>query len=450
MEITRGGWGSKMAFILAAVGSAVGLGNIWRFPYQAGMNGGSAFVFVYLIAVFTVGITVFLAEISMGRATQKNPVGAFKKLKPGTPWFGVGILGIFTAVMILSYYAVIAGWTVGYSIKAIKGDFSSVLNKAAVQQMFDGFSSNMGLNFVLFLVFITLTILVVSFGVEGGIEKITKILMPILFFLLLYLAITALTFEGASRGLSFYLKPDFSKINPKVILFAVTQAFFSLSLGMGTIMTYGSYLPESDYLPSSSLWVVSLDTFVAITAGLIIFPTLFSVQGMSPEQGPSLVFVVLPVVFSKIPGGAFFGALFFSLLVIAALTSTISLLEVPVSYLVDEKKWNRKKAALLIGAISFIVGLPSILSQGKSKFLSNLPIIKKDFLSFMDIVWGNMSLLVGAIFITIFVGYAWKSKNAIKEINKSGIKFKLASLWSFFLRYIVPPVLIAVFIFFIL
>jgi NSS family neurotransmitter:Na+ symporter len=437
----RGGWGSKMAFILAASGSAIGLGNIWRFPYQTGMNGGAAFVLIYIIAAFTVGLTLFLAEVSLGRATKRNPVGAFKEKKPKSPWFSVGILGVFTAVMILSYYAVIAGWTVGYSIKALKGDFSKTLTKASVQKMFSSFSSNIGLNFLLLFIFISLTIIVVSFGIKGGIEKITKILMPVLFIILIYLAIKSVTFEGASKGLLFYLKPDFSKINSKVILYAITQAFFSLSLGMGTIMTYGSYLSDSDYLPSSALWVVSLDTFVAIMAGLIIFPTLFTVPGMSPAQGPSLVFVILPVVFSKISGGAIFGSLFFFLLLIAALTSTISLLEVPVAYLIDEKKWNRKKAALAVGFVSFLFGIPSIFANKPGNFFNNIPFLKKDFLSIMDFMWGNISLLTGGFFIAIFVGYIWKYNNALKEINKSGKIFNFGKLWGFFLKFILPPIL---------
>ena len=444
MEKQRGGWGSKIAFIFAAAGSAVGLGNIWRFPYQTGMNGGAAFVFVYLLAVFFIGLVVFLAEVSMGRMTKKNPVGAFKQLSPKSPWFLVGILGVFTAVMILSYYGVIAGWTVGYAFKALKGDFSQKLTEPMVQNMFAGFSSNIGLNLILFSIFILITVLVVSLGIKGGIEKLTKVLMPLLFIILLYLAVKAVLFEGASKGLSFYLKPDFSKINSKVILFAITQAFFSLSLGMGTIMTYGSYISDEDYLPSSALWVVSLDTFVALVAGLVIFPTLFTIPGMSPQQGPALVFIVLPVVFSKIPGGAFFGFLFFLLLVIAALTSTISLLEVPVAYLIDEKKWRRKKAAIAVGALAFIFGIPSILANVKGNFFSELPIFKKDFLTIMDLLWGNLSLILGGFLITIFVAYFWGADNAIKEITKNGRKFKFAGVWKLFIKYIVPVILFVI------
>ncbi len=444
MKNERGGWGSKIAFIFAAAGSAVGLGNIWRFPYQTGMNGGAAFVFVYLIAVFFIGLVVFLAEVSMGRNTKKNPIGAFKQLKPGTPWYFVGLLGVFTAVMILSYYGVIAGWTLGYAFKAIKGDFSKRLTEAFVQNMFSQFSSNIVLNLILFSIFILITVLVVSMGIKGGIEKLTKILMPLLFIILIYLSIRAVLFKGASTGLAFYLKPDFSKINSKVILFAITQAFFSLSLGMGTIMTYGSYISDEDYLPSSALWVVSLDTLVAIIAGLVIFPTLFTIPGMSPQQGPALVFIVLPVVFSKIPGGAIFGFLFFLLLVIAALTSTISLLEVPVAYLIDEKKWNRKKAALAVGFLSFIFGIPSILANVKGNFFSNLPLFKKDFLSIMDLLWGNISLLLGGFLITIFVGYVWGADNAIKEISKNRKKFALAKIWEIFIKYAVPIVLLII------
>ncbi len=441
----REDWGSKLAFILAASGSAIGLGNIWRFPYQTGINGGAAFVLVYLIAVFTLGVSLFLAEITFGRYTRKNPVGAFLKTKPKSPWYLVGILGVITAVGILSYYAIIAGWTLYYGFIGLFKGFSVFSKESVVKEVFSSFVSNTPLNIFLLFLFIFITVLIVSLGVKAGIEKLTKTLMPLLFLILIYLAVVSVLSPGAKKGLEFYLKPDFSKINPKVILFAMTQAFFSLSIGMGTMITYGSYLPKEDYLPSSAFMVSLTDTLVAIMSGLIIFPILFTVPGVSPQEGPSLVFIVLPAVFSKISGGNVFGVLFFFLLVIAALTSTISLLEVPVAYFIDEKGWGRKKAALIVGLSAFLLGLPSALSFGQIKFLSKIPIIKKPFLDLMDILWGNFSLMIGSFFIAIFVGYIWGIKNAIKEIESGQKKFPLSKFWGFLIKYLAPPIIFIIF-----
>ncbi len=440
----REGWGSKIAFILAASGSAIGLGNIWRFPYQTGMNGGAAFVLIYLVSVVSFGVSLFLAEITLGRFTKRNPVGAFKTIKPNSKWFLVGILGIVTAIGILSYYAVIAGWTLYYGVIGLFKGFKGFTSETLVKQTFLSFSTNTQLNIFLLFVFVFLTVSVVSFGIKSGIEKLTKTLMPLLFVIIIYLAINSILSPGASKGLSFYLKPDFSKINPKVVLFAITQAFFSLSLGMGTMVTYGSYLSKDDYLPSSALLVSITDTFVAFMAGLIIFPILFTVSGLTPKEGPALVFIVLPVVFSKISGGSLFGTLFFFLLVIAALTSTVSLLEVPVAYFIDEKKWSRKKASLITGSLAFLLGIPSVLSFGQVKFLERLPIVGKPFLDLMDIVWGNLSLIVGALFLAIFVGYVWGINNAVSEIESGKKRFKLKKIWSFILKYFAPPTIIII------
>ncbi len=442
MESTRGNWGSKAAFILVAAGSAVGLGNIWRFPYQAGKNGGAAFVLIYLLAAFTIGLTVFLAEASIGRATGRNPVCAFRTLKPKTHWYLMGTAGVVICTVILSYYGVIAGWTLGYAVKAVGGEFSRPLNKHMVGEMFSSFASNPGLMLVLFLAFILITVFVVSRGVQKGIEKLAKTLMPVLFILLLILAVRAITLPGASKGLAFYLKPDFSKITWDVAMLAISQAFFSISVGVGIMLTYGSYLKRKNQMVSCGLWIISLDTLVALIAGLIIFPTLFTVPGMSPAEGPELVFVVLPVVFSKIPLGALFGAFFFLCVVIAALTSTISLLEVGVSYLVDYRKWSRMKASWMLGGVVALLGIPSVLSQGGSAFFTKLPGIGKSFLDTVDLVFGTYGYLVGALAISLWVGFVWKPKNAIAEIEKEGNVFRLKKLWAFSLRWIASPLLL--------
>jgi len=414
-------WGSKIGFILAASGSAIGLGNIWRFPYTVGQNGGALFVILYLIAIVGIGLPVLIAEISLGRFTGKNPVGAYNFVKPGSKWNLVGYLGVGTGVMILSFYSVVAGWTVGYFYKAVTGKLNNITSESA-KTINSNFSSNSLLQIILLSVFILLTIAIVSRGISSGIEMFSKILMPLLLVILVILLIRSLTLENASAGLKYYLSPDFSKFNFKIVVEALGQAFFSLSLGMGSMITYGSYLKRKENLVSSAVWIAVFDTGIALMAGLIIFPAIFS-QHMDPAGGPGLVFQVLPVIFAKMPGGHIFGSLFFALLTIAALTSSISMLEVPVSYAIDEKKIGRKKAAFIIGGIAFLFAIPSALSE--------------KFLTTMNYIWGNLSLSFGALFIAIFVAYIWKTKNALKEMSTDDTVKKMF-LWSTAIKYTVP------------
>lgn len=435
MKERRGTWGSKAKFILAAAGSAIGLGNIWRFPTYTGLHGGAAFVLLYIIAVCIVGIPLLIAELTIGKNTQRNPVGAFKTLAPGSGWIGLGFLGILTGVFILSYYSVIAGWVISYIFVTASG---SLRGEEVISRVFESVASNPYIPVILLFVVIAITSYIISRGVQKGIEGWTKILMPILFLLLIGLAVRSLTLPGAIKGLHFYLAPDFSKIDSRVILSAIGQALFSLSLGMGTMLTYGSYLSKKEDIFSSSLWIALADIGVAFTAGLVIFPALFTIPGLSPAEGPSLIFKVLPVIFTKIPGGILFGTTFFILLTIAAITSTISLLEVPTAYLIDEKKWKRWKASSFIGFLSFVFGIPSALSLGQIKFLGALPIFKIDFLSLMDLIWGNLSLIIGSLLIALFVGWKWGVKNALNEIESSGKEFHLKNLWSLLIKFITP------------
>jgi len=441
---SRDNWGSRAGFILAAAGSAIGLGNIWRFPYITGKNGGALFVLIYIGAVLILGLPIMLAEFALGRATAKNPVGAFHAICPGSKWRYTGFLGVITGVMILSFYSVIAGWTLGYCYKSLSGQFTEI-SKGQAAAIFRSFIANPGLQILLLAVFMILTIFIVSKGVSAGLEKYSKILMPALFLIMILLMIRSLTLPGAEKGLLFYLKPDFAKINGRVFLEAMGQAFFSLSLGMGTMLTYGSYLGKKENLVSSAAWVAALDTAVAILAGFIIFPALFS-QAMTPDQGPGLVFNILPVIFSHMPGGMWFGALFFVLLAVAALTSTISILEVPVAFLIDEKNWPRRKASWLVGALSFAFGVPSALAGGGVEFLSNLPLLHVDFLTLWDKIWGNVALSVGAFFIAVFVAYVWKTANALDEITAGGVKFRLAKFWVLAIKYVCPLLILMVLI----
>ena len=440
--IKRGTWGSKIAFIFAATGSAIGLGNIWRFPTMVSQNGGAVFVLVYILAVALIGFTVMLAELTIGRHAQKNPVGAIGYIKPHSPWKFIGYLGVITGVCILSYYSVVAGWTIGYIVKTATGAFSGDVTSQLTEKIYTEFTSDpLQVVFLLFL-FIGITTYIISKGVKKGIERWTKVLMPILFLLIIFLAVRALTLPGASTGVTYYLKPDFSKLSGTVILFALGQAFFSLSLGMGTMITYGSYISKSDNLVSSAGWVTFSDTLVALLAGLIIFPTLAFSGQPSDVGGFGLVFQILPIIFSQIPGGYIFAVLFFSLLCVAALTSTISLLEVPVAYLVDEREWPRKKAALVVGFLSFVIGVPSALSFGGMKFFTRI-----DFFGKFDFIFGNISLAVGALLICLFVGYVWGVKNAIKEIFSGNPKFRIRPLWVFSLKFLSPLAIIFILIF---
>jgi len=437
---SRGQWSSKVGFVLAASGSAIGLGNIWRFPYITGENGGAAFVIVYLLSVLLICLPYMFAEFALGRSVQRNPVGAIRMIRPNSPWIVTGALGILTGVFILSFYAVIAGWTFGYIFKTLANDLTP----------FGDFISSPEMSIPLFALFMLFTILVVYGGVQNGIERWSKVLMPILLLLMIVLIVRSVTLPGAEKGLAFYLKPDFTQITGKVILNAMGQAFFSLSLGMGLMVTYGSYLSKEDNMVTSGLYVALFDTLIALLAGLMIFPAIFAV-GKDPAQGPALIFVILPEIFQQLPFGNFLGAAFFVLLSIAALTSTISLLEVPVSYFVDEKRWQRKYAVWIVGAVTFAIGIPSALSQGAVPGLSSMPFYGgKSFLDLVSFIWGSVSLALGALLLSLFVGWIWKSRNAAREIGRGspgfqkrflGLPFTNAQVWEFSIRYVCPIVI---------
>jgi len=442
---TRGSWGSKIAFIFAASGSAIGLGSIWRFPLMVGLNGGAIFVLVYIVAVISIGFTVMLAEFSIGRHTAKNPVGAYEAIKPRTPWKLAGYMGVFGCACILSYYGIIAGWAFGYFYKTIGGVFKGEISWQASDTIFRNFAARPLEILFCLLVIIGLTTFVISKGVKAGIERWSKILMPVLFGLIILLALRAVTLPGAGTGLAFYLKPDFSKLTAKVLFFGVGQAFFSLSIGVGTMITYSSYLSKKDNLVSSAGWVCFSTTLVALLTGFIIFPTLFATPGVTPDKfvaDSGLMFQVFPIIISKIPGGLIFGILFFFLILIAALTSTISMLEVPVAYFVDEKNWSRQKAALLVGLFCFLLGVPSGLSNGGVGIFT-----KWQFLRNMDLVFGNIVLALGGLIICIFVGYIWRIKNALKEISFGNARFRLKPVWVFNIKFLAPVVIILILIF---
>jgi NSS family neurotransmitter:Na+ symporter len=434
----RGTWGSKAGFILAASGSAVGLGNIWGFPTQVGQGGGAVFVLVYLVCVLFICLPIMVAELVLGRRAQLDPVGSFSLIRPGSKWWLVGALGVLAGAGILSFYSVIAGWSVAYiwftASGAVTGDAD------AVGAFFGNFTANGPLSVGLTLVILTATAAVLVGGVQSGIERVTKVMMPVLIGLLLILAIRAASLPGAAEGLAYYLRPDFSRIlDPAVINAALGQAFFSLSLGMGAMLTYGSYLSKRESLVTAACWVVALDTGMALLAGFIIFPSGFSIEGFDPSAGgPGLIFAVLPRLFATLPGGQLVGAAFFILLTMAALTSTISLLEVPVAHFIDAHKWTRRKAVLLVTTGVFLLAVPSALGNGAVGVLGSLPGLGVDFLTMMGTVWNDFALPIGGLLTAVFVGWVWRVDQAIEEVELHGAPFPARRLWSVLIRYVCP------------
>lgn len=425
-------WGSRLGFVLAAAGSAVGLGNIWKFPYMTGENGGAAFLIIYLALVFTIGLSVMLAEFAIGRAAQRDPVGAFAILR-GKMWPLVGGIGIIAGFIILSFYSVVAGWTIAYVVKMASG--ALVGDAEALGGMFGSFISDPVEPLLYHALFMAICVAVVLGGVHGGIERASKILMPMLFVLLIVLIGRSVTLEGAEKGLEFFFNPDFSKVNADMLNGALSQAFFSLSIGMGAMITYGSYLNKKENLGKSALWVSFLDSGVAILAGLLILPAVFAF-GFDPQAGPGLTFITLPAVFSQMAGGTFFGILFFVLLAVAALTSAVSLLQPIIAYFADEKGWNPKTAAVVFGGIIFLLGIPSSLSLG---IWSDIHIIgEKGFLDSMDYIASNILLPVGGILISVFVGWVVADKMKAEVTNEGSIPMPLMAVWLFICRFVAP------------
>lgn len=434
----RDGFGSKLGIIAAAAGSAIGLGNIWRFPYLTGENGGAAFLFVYLICIIAVGLPVMLAEFVVGRRSQRNAIGAFKKLVPGTPWVLAGWLGVAAAFIILSFYGVIAGWTLDYILKSLTNGFAGK-SPVELEQMFTTLISNPVKPVVFQLIFMALTAGIVLTGVSDGIEKFAKVLMPMLLVIIIILDIRAVTLNGASQGLSFLFSPDFSKIKPDMVLAALGQAFFSMSLGMGIMITYGSYIGKKENLGTTALSVSIADTLIALLAGIAIFPAVFAF-GIDPNSGPGLVFITLPNVFNQMAGGQIFGILFFMLLAVAALTSTMSLMEVVVAYVTEEFNMSRKKTTILIASLISLLGVFASLSNGT---ISHIDFFGYNLFDFLDFVTSSFFLTIGAFIISIFVGW-FMDKNAIRDEITNGGTLKVAYMGAFnILIKIVAPIGIA-------
>ncbi len=428
----RGQFSTKLGFVLAAAGSAIGLGNIWKFPYLVGQNGGGVFLIIYLGFILTIGVSVMLAELAIGRTGEKNPVGAFAHLKGG-PWVAVGFMGVFTGFVILSFYSVVGGWTIAYAVKTATG-LLALADAKALGEAFGAFVADPLEPIVYHGLFMAMTISVVARGIGTGIERACRVLMPALFVLLVVLCIRSVTLPGAGAGIAFFLDPDFSKVNPGMVIAALGHAFFSLSLGMGAMITYGSYISRQTNLPVAALWVTSLDTLIAVMAGFLILPAVFAF-GFDPGAGPGLTFITLPAVFSQMPWGGFFGTLFFVLLAVAALTSAMSLLEVVVAYLVDERRVSRPKAAMGAGVAIFLLGIPSSLSLG---MWSDFTVAGKGFFDAMDYIASNVLMPTGGIFISLFVGWVVFPKIMDAENGGIGHGFRWAKVWRAVCQYVAP------------
>lgn len=435
-EITeaRESFGSRFGVIAATVGSAVGLGNIWRFPYVAGENGGGAFLLVYLLIVLIIGIPVMLSEFVIGRSAQKNAVGTFRKLAPGKPWYFVGFIGVTAAFMILAFYSAVAGWTLEYIYQSLVNGFSGK-SPDELKTMFSDFHSSSFRPVMWFFVFMGLTAIIIFSGVKNGIEKSTKILMPLLFLILLILIVRSVTLPGAFEGIKFLFKPDFSKIDASTVLKALGQSFFSLSVGMGTLITYASYMPKNNNLASTSVAVAFTDLFIAILAGIAIFPAVFAF-GITPEAGTGLVFIALPNIFQQMAGGYFFSLIFFILLAVAALTSTISLLEVIVAFFTEELNLKRKSATWVATAIVSVFGVMAALSGG---IMSDVRFLGLNIFDFLEFTSANILLPLGGLLIVVFVAWFFGRDNIKIELSNGGkLKTTYMPFFIFIIRFLAP------------
>lgn len=445
-KMDRASFGSKIGAILAAAGSAVGLGNIWRFPYEAGNHGGAAFILLYLACVFIMGMPIMIAEFTVGRRAKASTGRAFGLLANNSKWNVIGMLGVLAGLLILGYYSVVAGWTLEYILSSVTNGFADKKPEDFVAA-FQSFSQDPIRPVVWLLAFLLFTHYIVVKGVKDGIEKSSKILMPVLFILIVVLAICSMALPNANKGLEFLLKPDFSKVNADVFLGAMGQAFFSLSLGMGCLSTYASYFGSDTRLGKTALSVGVIDTFVAILAGLIIFPAAFSV-GIQPDAGPSLIFITLPNVFQQAFGGIpflamIFSLLFYVLLALAALTSTISLHEVVTAYLNERFKISRNCAAMLVTGFCVVTGILSSLSLGAwdAKFFS------LGFFDLLDFVTAKLMLPLGGLLVCLFVGWYLKLSVSYEELTNYGLqKAPYFPIYMFILRYFAPIAIILIFV----
>ena len=430
-KVSRSQWGSRLALILAAVGSAIGLGNLWKFPYIAGVNGGGAFVLIYIICITLVGIPIFISELYIGQQAQSNTVQSFEVLdRKGSWWRLPGWMGLISAFLILSFYSVVSGWILDFQYRSITGEFLQQSNED-IQGALSSLLSDPLRQSLWCLTFIFLSVAIVWKGVEKGLERWNKILMPILFFILMTLLVYSFTLEGFKEAFQFLFSWDTSQLTAKGLLEAVGHSFFTLSLGMGTILVYGSYLSKSEKLPQVAIAVAFLDTLVALVAGLIIFSIVFTFD-LEPSAGPGLIFSTLPSLFAQMPGGYFLSIVFFMLVTFAALTSAISILEVVVSYVSEKYNMSRKKVLVASGIVAYLFGLLSVFSFNE---LSDFKILNLTFFDLFDTLTSSYLLPIGGLLTALFFGWKLGEKAVNKSMGGSSL-LATGLLWS--VRVVAP------------
>jgi len=438
----HGEWSSRFTFILAATGSAVGLGNIWKFPYITGENGGGAFVLVYLLCVLAIGIPIMIAEIMMGRRGRQSPINTMQFLAEEANvdkrWHYLGWMGVLAGFLILSYYSVIAGWALSYVSKAFLGSFSGG-DSEQIKTLFDQFIASPWQLIFWHTVFMVATMVIVARGVSGGLEKAVRFLMPALFIILLLLVGYAMTTGFYAQGLDFMFDADFSKIDGDAILTAMGHAFFTLSLGMGAIMVYGSYLPKHVSIAQTALYIAAADTAVALLAGMAIFPIVFA-NGLEPGSGPGLIFQTLPIAFGKMTAGWLFGVMFFVLLVFAALSSSISLIEPAVAWLVENKGMSRRTASVWSGIVTWLVGVAVAFSFN---IWSEITVFDKNIFDLLDYLTANLMLPIGGFCIAVFSGWVMQKTHSREELELFGLGY---DLWCYLVKFIAPAAVFIVFL----
>lgn len=441
----RDSFGSRFGALVAMAGSAVGLGNLWRFPYLVGENGGAAFIVIYIALSFLICLPIFISEFVVGRRSQKNAYAAFRDLSGGSAWKWVGLFTIIVPLVVLSYYSVIGGWSIEYLVKSCTFSFTGNVSQAAMNTMFTDFVSSPWTPLIFHTVFLLVTTLIVVIGIKNGIEKFSKVMMPILFFIVIAIAIYSLTLPGACKGVDYLFNPDFSKIDAKSCAAALGQAFFSLSLGFGTMMTYASYVDKKENILNQSTATAVSDLTFALIAGVAIMPAVFAF-GLDPQSGPGLVFETLPFVFSQMPAGGFVAILFFIALLVAALTSSISMLEVAVAFLVEEKKLSRIAACSILFVICWIVGAVCSLSFGP---LSEVEIGGRNLFDFFDNLSSNVLMTLGSLLTVIFVGWRLKKTDIYDEFTNGGTlrtSVRIFGMLWFLIRYVAPVAIISIFV----
>jgi neurotransmitter:Na+ symporter, NSS family len=443
MKQQREHWGSKLGFIMATAGSAIGLGSLWRFPYVTGNNGGGAFVLLYFIFVLLIGIPAFIAELIIGRKAQRSAVGAYSELsKRSNSWRLLGWVNILTSLMILSYYSVIAGWTLNYTFMSLC-QFAQNKTPEQIKGIFDILYKSADINLFWHFIFMLLTVGVVYGGIRKGIEYWSKILTPALLIFLAGLFLYTITLPGFAQSVKFIFYPDFSKLSTQGILQALGMSFFTLSVGLGIVLTYGSYMKPTENIPQTGIIVGAVSALVSLFAALMIFPIIFSF-GLQPEEGPGLVFKTLPVLFSKLPGSLVISTIFFLLFVFTALTSSISLLEVVVSNLIEVFNWKRSKSVITAGIIAYILGIPSALAGSGKLFASWKLMFGKDFFGTIDEISADWLMPLGGFFAVVFAGW-FLGKDVAKEEFLSGKKTKsFLKIWLFLIRYLAPVAILLV------